>query len=57
MKLYRVYTLSMLFHLTELGFHYVSIVQDIKKPNYNNWMFEDTPELRQAITDFTNSRK
>lgn len=52
MKEFRVYTLKMTRYLTELGFRYKKVVQDVKNPQYMNWIFEGTPELFEAINNF-----
>lgn len=52
MNEFRVYTLKMTRYLTELGFRYKKVVQDIKNPQYMNWIFEGTPELFEAINNF-----
>lgn len=56
MNLYRVYTIRMCEYLTMRGFHYVSIVQDVKNPKYKNWLFEDTADLREAINQFLSTK-
>ena len=53
MKTKRIYKIGMANYLTERDFKIVKIVQDITDVNRVNWLFEDTPELREAITDYT----
>lgn len=48
----RIYTRSLAEYLTSKGFLYIRIVQDIKNPKFQNWIFEDTPELHEAIKEF-----
>lgn len=54
MNEYRVYTLKLCRYLTERGFNYTRIVQDVKNATYYNWLFNETPELRVAIEEYTN---
>ena len=55
MKTKRIYKIGMANYLTERDFKIVKIVQDITDVNRVNWLFEDTPELREAITEYTNA--
>lgn len=52
MKEYRVYTRKMTEYLTSKNFHFIRTVQDVFHPAFLNWMFEDTPELQQAIQNY-----
>ena len=49
---YRIFTKRMAEYLTLKGFQYLRTVQDIRNPNYLNWIFEDSKELRDAINNF-----
>jgi len=51
-KYYRVYSLKIATYLTNRGFTYVRQVPDLKKPNFNNWVFELTPELQAALDEY-----
>lgn len=53
----RIYTLKMTRYLTELGFRYKKIVQDVKNPQFYNWIYEGTPELFEAIERFKTAAK
>lgn len=53
MKTKRIYKIGMANYLTERDFKIVKIVQDITDVNRINWLFEDTPALREAITEYT----
>ena len=53
MKTKRIYKIGMANYLTERDFKIIKIVQDITDVNRVNWLFEDTPELREAITEYT----
>lgn len=52
MKELRIYTRKMAQYLTSCGFNYIRTIQDITKPQYLNWIFPDTPELRAAMSNF-----
>lgn len=52
MKIYRVYTIRMAHYLTDKGFVILRTSQDVKKPEFLNWYFADTPELRKAVKDY-----
>lgn len=53
MKTKRIYKVGMANYLTERGFRIIQVVQDITNIHHLNWIFEDTPELREAITEYT----
>lgn len=53
MKTKRIYKVGMANYLTERGFRIIQVVQDITNIQHLNWIFEDTPELREAITEYT----
>ena len=48
----RIYNRSLAEYLTSKGFFYLRIVQDIKNPKFQNWIFEDTPQLHEAIKEY-----
>ena len=52
MNEYRVYTLKLTRYLTEQGFRYFKVVQDVKNPQFMNWIFEATPDLIAAVEHF-----
>lgn len=54
---YRVYTLKLAEHLTAKGHKIIKVVQDIKKPNFMNWLFENTPALVEDIEKYQKSLK
>lgn len=49
---YRVYTIKLAKYLTNKGFRFTRTAQDLKKPEFLNWFFENTPELAAAIDDY-----
>ena len=53
MRTKRIYKVGMANYLTERGFRIIQVVQDITNIQHLNWIFEDTPELREAITEST----
>lgn len=52
MNEYRVYTIRMAHYLTAKGFKILRTTQDVKKPQFLNWYFENTPELSTAIDEY-----
>lgn len=52
MKESRIYNLRLCEYLLKKGFRYKQIVPDAKKEGFLNWLFEDTPELHDAIHDY-----
>ena len=48
-----IYTRKMALYLINKGFKILRTVPDVKKPNFYNWVFEDTPELQTAISEYT----
>ena len=57
MKKIRIYKLSFAIFLQEKGFKVIDCVQDLQNPYHKNWYFEDTPELRRAMTEYTSEIK
>ena len=50
---YRVYTRLLAAQLRAKGFELLGIDKDYKHPGYDNYLFEDSPELRKAIEELT----
>lgn len=50
---YRIYTRRLAAQLRAKGFELLGIDKDYKHPGYDNFLFEDTPELRKAIQEIT----
>lgn len=48
-KLYIIYMPRVAAALRDLGFKLIKTTANIKKPQYDVYWFEDTPELRAAI--------
>ena len=46
---YRVYTRRLAALLRARGFKLLGIDKDYKHPGYDNYLFEDCPELRKEI--------
>ena len=57
MKEYRVYTKHLAEYLTRLGFEIIDIVPNVLKPQFKNWIFYDSPELQNAISQYTQARR
>ena len=49
MKTYKIFTWKLANKLNELGFHPVGKQLNIKDPTQEVILFEDTPQLRQAV--------
>lgn len=52
MKYYVCRRIRLLSFLQEKGFQYLIMEKDKYNPNYNIWLFKDTPELRIAIEEY-----
>ena len=48
-KLYIVYMPRLAAALRDMGFKIIKVSANIKKPQFDVYWFEDTPELRTAI--------
>lgn len=45
-----IYTRKMAYELRKLGFKIIRVISDEKKPYFDNYIFEDTPELQHAMS-------
>lgn len=52
-----IYSMKMATYLRKLGFKIVSVEVNPYKPEFNMWVFEDTPELRVAMSKFNKNDK
>lgn len=43
--------------LRNRGFELIKVIANPNKPQFDAYVFEDTPELREAFTIVSNSRK
>ena len=43
--------------ITENGIEIVRVVPDVTHPKFVNWIFEDTPELRQEMEKYSKERR
>ena len=57
MKTISIYTKRMAEYLTENGFQIQQLVQDVSHPYFFNWIFKDTPEIRNAMFIYSQERK
>lgn len=48
-KLYIIYMPRVAASLRDLGFKLIKVTANTRKPQYDVYWFEDTPELRAAI--------
>jgi len=53
---YRVYTRRLAALLRAEGFKLLGIDKDYKHDGYDNYLFADTPELREAIERLTHKK-
>ncbi len=52
-KTYKVFTIKLTKELCKQGFKVIGTAPNYQKPWLYVYLFEDTPELRQAIKDLT----
>ena len=48
-----IYTRKMALYLRNKGFKILRTVPDDKMPNFFNWIFEDTQELHEAMSEYS----
>lgn len=48
-----IFTRKMAYELRKLGFKIIRVVPDEKKPYFDNYIFEDTEALQQAMADLS----
>lgn len=53
-QIYVCRRLRLLNHLKSKGFLPYQTQPDINNPRFNVWLYEETPELRNAIEDYYN---
>lgn len=46
-----IYTLKLASKLIELGYQPITIMPNPKHPQFNCWVFKDTPEFEQALSE------
>lgn len=44
-------------YLLREGFNYTNVIKDKDNPKYNCWVFENTPELMNAIEKYYSHQK
>lgn len=54
MKTIRIYTRRMALFIQSKCIKPIGIVPDVNKPHLLNWFFEDTAEVRNAMTEYSN---
>lgn len=57
MKTIRIYSRRLAERITENGIEIVRVVPDVAHPKFVNWIFEDTPELRQEMEKYSKERR
>lgn len=53
MKTIRIFTRRMMLFIKSKGIEPISTIQDETKPQFLNWIFEDTPDVRNAMTEYS----
>ena len=48
-----IYTKNMALFLRNKGFKILKTVPDDNMPNFYNWIFEDTQELHEAMSEYS----
>lgn len=49
---YRVYSIKLARFLTDKGFDIKRTAQDVKNPNFINWIFDNTEKLQAALLEY-----
>lgn len=57
MKNRLIFSAHMANYLYKNGFKIIDTQLNFKQPDHLVYVFEDTPELRQAMTDYTNAKQ
>ncbi len=53
MKTIRIYTRRMMLFVKSKGIEPIDTVPDENKPQFLNWIFKDTIEVRNAMAEFS----
>jgi hypothetical protein len=53
MKVYKVFSAKMAHNLRKKGFWIIGTEPNMKAPQFDVFLFEDTEELQQAISEYT----
>lgn len=53
MKTIRIYTRRMALFIQSKGIEPIGTAQDENKPQFLNWIFEDTADVRNAMTEYS----
>lgn len=53
MRTIRIFTRRMALFIKSKGIEPINTVQDENKPHLLNWIFEDTPEVRNAMAEYS----
>lgn len=51
-----VFTRKMAYQLRKLGFKIIRTEPDVKRPEFDNYVFEDSVELQKAMAQISNRR-
>lgn len=53
MKTIRIFTRRMALFIKSKGIEPIGTTQDENKPHLLNWIFEDSPEVRSAMAEYS----
>ena len=56
MKTIRIYSKRLAEYLTARDFKILKVIQDISRPTFSNWIFEDTFELRETMREYSQKK-
>ena len=56
-KYFNSYSSKLAGYLRQRGFKIIGTAPNMKKPQYDVFLFEDTPELRAAVNDYCQANK
>lgn len=48
-----IYTRRMAYELRKKGFKIIKVIPDENKPQFDNYVFINTPELQEAMSEYT----
>lgn len=57
MKEITIYTVKLTRYLQSLGFNFIKTIPDVKRKDFVNWVFEDTPEIEAAVKQYLRTNK
>lgn len=55
MKIYKIFRSTMAAKLTRAGFQIIGTEPNMRRPQLDVFLFEDTPEFREVLTKLSNN--